>query len=106
MASLIETVTNKQLTIDDVSVFDTLPHSPEGTEDNKLVMEAETIFSLIVKAKKPDAIICCYQKEIRLICLSGVFAAYGWPRYLTLLDSKSAQIAKFGESTHFIPVMR
>lgn len=61
VADLISTATNRQLTIDDVSVFDTLPLSPEGSDDKELVREAEATFSRMVEAKKPDVILCCYQ---------------------------------------------
>jgi rhodanese-related sulfurtransferase len=61
VAGLINTATNQQLTIDDVSVFDTLPFSPEGSDDDQLVREAEVTFSRMVKAKKPDVVLCCYQ---------------------------------------------
>jgi hypothetical protein len=60
VADLISTATNRQLTIDD-GVFDTLPLSPEGSDDNELVREAEATFSRMVEAKKPDVILCCYQ---------------------------------------------
>lgn len=84
MADLISTATNRQLTIDDVSVFDTLPLSPEGSEDKELVREAEATFSCMVEAKKPDVILCCYQgnssnsfvNNLRSIGVGKVFRTY------------------------------
>lgn len=61
VAKLIAIATGGEMTIDDVSTFDTLPYSPEGAEEAELIKAAEYTFTEMVKAKEPDVVLCCYQ---------------------------------------------
>ncbi|RAL03040.1 uncharacterized protein BO80DRAFT_443289 [Aspergillus ibericus CBS 121593] len=61
-----------QMTLDDISVFDTLPYYPEGSDDAELVKDAEHAFSQMVKLKAPDVVVCSYQSDSVEPLVSGL----------------------------------
>jgi hypothetical protein len=60
---LVTTASGGKMTADDISAFDTLPYSPEGSDEYDLIKRAEQTFSDMVKAKKPEVVLCCYQGD-------------------------------------------
>ncbi|BCR91854.1 uncharacterized protein ACHE_70697A [Aspergillus chevalieri] len=58
---LIRVGSNENMTINDVSTFVTLAYSLEGSDKSAFIEQAELAFCDLVKAKKPDVVLCCYQ---------------------------------------------
>jgi hypothetical protein len=60
---LISVVNNYLLDFDGVSIFDTLPFLTEEYRDEDKFRDANNTFVQMIKAKRPDVVVCCCQGE-------------------------------------------
>lgn len=100
---LIRVGSNENMTIDDVSTFDTLPYSPEGSDESALIEQAEHAFCDMVKAKKPDVVLCCYQGDsnndfIRSLGSLGVGKVFRAPDLRIAADCITKRVNAFHPS--------
>lgn len=66
VSELVSAVNNAKLCFDDISLFDAIPLWDETltSKDHKhLIDEAQKAFDIMVRAKDPEIIICCFQTE-------------------------------------------
>ncbi|KAJ5901443.1 hypothetical protein N7495_001971 [Penicillium taxi] len=82
LSDLITAVSNAKLGFDDISVFDAIPLLDETAQGPNIsistrIEDAHSVFADMVKAKRPEIVLCCFQTEThntlaRQLCSRGV----------------------------------